>query len=220
MYIYLDESGDLGFNFANNPSSHFVITILVCHDRKTVAAIKTAVRRTLLTKYHHKKTKHPIIELKGSTTTFNVKQYFYGLLSKYTNEEFEIYSIIANKAQLLQKFGKPDPNRLYNTLSREIIERIDFSQTKEHIQLFVDQCKGRYQRAIFNNFLKNNIEPKLPLNVSLNIQHKFSHDIAGLQTVDLFCHGIAKKHVQADTSWYALFADKIIEEVNWKPKSG
>jgi len=120
---------------------------------------------------------------------------------------------------LLKQINKyQEPHRLYNLLSREIIERVDFSALNDHVQLIVDKCKGKRERVIFDCFLKTNLESKLPLNVSLNIVHELSHNNAGLQAVDLFCHGIVRKHAQNDISWYSEFSDKIIEEVRWKPK--
>lgn len=39
MHIYLDESGDLGFEFGDkNPSSHFIITLLVCDNQESAKA--------------------------------------------------------------------------------------------------------------------------------------------------------------------------------------
>ncbi|MDP3561520.1 MAG: hypothetical protein Q8R83_05005 [Legionellaceae bacterium] len=41
MHIYLDESGDLGFEFGDkNPSSHFIITLLVCDNHESAKVIK------------------------------------------------------------------------------------------------------------------------------------------------------------------------------------
>ena len=71
---------------------------------------------------------------------------------------------------------------------------------------------------ILNFTAEYGLESKLPINVSLNILHELSHNNAGLQAVDLFCHGIVRKHAQSDISWYSEFSDKIIEEVRWKPK--
>lgn len=116
-------------------------------------------------------------------------------------------------------YEKPfDPHRPYNILSREIIERIDFSHVKENIELFVDKCKGRNERALFDSFIKNNLEPLLPINISINIQHKLSHDLAGLQAVDLFCYGISRKHALNDRQWYQIFSRHITEEITWKAK--
>ncbi len=43
MFIYLDESGD--FNFKNKKTfQKFVITLLVCNNKKAADRFKTAVR--------------------------------------------------------------------------------------------------------------------------------------------------------------------------------
>jgi hypothetical protein len=56
MHIYLDESGDLGFEFQNkNPSSHFIITLLVCENQESAKIIKKAVEKTLKNKINAKK---------------------------------------------------------------------------------------------------------------------------------------------------------------------
>lgn len=220
MYIFLDESGDLGFDFSNKNSSHyFCITLLACYTKRTLFSFKLATKRTLLAKFNRKNTKNVTSELKGSGTTFSVKQYFYKQLLKTTDQDWEIYSIIVDKIALFKQASEYlEPHRLYNLLSREIMERIDFSGLNDHVQLIVDKCKGKHERAAFDYFLKTNLESKLPINVSLNILHELSHNNAGLQAVDLFCHGIVRKHAQGDISWYSEFADKIIEEVRWKPK--
>ena len=53
MYIYLDESGDLGFN--KRSSKHYVIAVLATHDPKTIEnALKryrTKIRTTPSKKY-------------------------------------------------------------------------------------------------------------------------------------------------------------------------
>jgi 6-pyruvoyl-tetrahydropterin synthase len=220
MYIFLDESGDLGFNFDNkNSSNFFCITLLVCYNRNTLFSFKSAIKRTLLSKFNQKNTKKITSELKGASTTISVKKYFYKQLSKYPDQDWEVYSIIVDKLALFKQINEfLEPHRLYNLLSREIIERVDFSILNDHVQLIVDKCKGKRERAIFDYFLKTNLESKLPINVSLNIVHELSHNNAGLQAVDLFCHGIVRKHAQSDISWYSEFSGKIIEEVRWKPK--
>jgi len=51
-YLYLDESGDLGFDFINKkPSKFFTITILALSsyksNRQLIKAVKTTIRRKL-----------------------------------------------------------------------------------------------------------------------------------------------------------------------------
>ena len=46
MFIFLDESGDLGFDFNNlNTTKKFVITLLVCDNRAVVNQFSRAVLR-------------------------------------------------------------------------------------------------------------------------------------------------------------------------------
>jgi len=47
-YLYLDESGDLGFDFANKKSSNFfIITILLVKGMENNRALVNAVKKTI-----------------------------------------------------------------------------------------------------------------------------------------------------------------------------
>lgn len=72
MYIFLDESGDLGFDFNNKkPSKYFSITLLVCYNRSTFFSFKSAIKRTLLTKFNNSTTEKSTSELKETNTTLS-----------------------------------------------------------------------------------------------------------------------------------------------------
>ncbi len=75
LHLFLDESGDLGFDFVNKkPSKFFTITILVLSstdaNRKLIKAIKKTLSRKL-----NLKNKNKVHELKGSSTTMEIKKY-------------------------------------------------------------------------------------------------------------------------------------------------
>jgi hypothetical protein len=76
MFIFLDESGDLGFDPNKNNSRHFTITLLVCEDKQVQDQIKKAVKRTLKNKINHKAKKRIVEEIKGTGTSLEVKKYF------------------------------------------------------------------------------------------------------------------------------------------------
>jgi hypothetical protein len=62
MFIYLDESGDLGFNFNKQKTTKkFVITLLVCNSEAARKEFSKAVRRTLKNKLNRKKKKSRLI---------------------------------------------------------------------------------------------------------------------------------------------------------------
>ncbi len=79
LYLYLDESGDLGFDFVNKrPSKFFTVTILVLDNiganRNLIKAVKATLRRKL---NPPNKRKRIVYELKGSATVLDIKKYFY-----------------------------------------------------------------------------------------------------------------------------------------------
>lgn len=209
MYIYLDESGDLGFDFSKaKTSQYFVITILVCHQKHVVDGITTSVRRTLKNKLNHKKqNKRVVAELKGSETTLAIKEYFVRYLP---DDGWDVYSVTLNKSRVHPRLQtKEGKKKLYNYLARFIIEKIPFADDLPWVNLIVDRCKNNEEIKDFNSYVANQLEALLPLNCMLTIDHLASHENAGLQAVDLFCWGIARKDAHKDASWYAYYCKKV-----------
>lgn len=120
MYIYLDESGDLGFEFGDKkPSSYFIITLLVCDNQESAKTIKKSVEKTLKNRMYNK-TKHSHVhELKGTKTNLGVKRYFFQHVDK--NNAWKIYSIILDKKIVLRKLPMPiDKHRIYNVMANHL----------------------------------------------------------------------------------------------------
>ncbi|MCF6156692.1 MAG: DUF3800 domain-containing protein [Candidatus Brocadia sp.] len=98
MFIYLDESGDLGFDFSKKKTTKkFVITLLVCNSDMARKEFTKAVRRTLKNKLNQKKkNSRQITELKGINTTLEIKRYFF---RKYENNDMEWYKVYGDKVR-------------------------------------------------------------------------------------------------------------------------
>lgn len=127
MFIYLDESGDLGFDFeTKNPSSHFVMTLLVCNNQETAIIIKKAVERTRKNKLYGKKKYKNCSELKGSGTSLDIKTYFYR--NAISSTSWSIYTIVLDKKIVLGKLPQPiDTHRIYNVLANHLLKQVNFS---------------------------------------------------------------------------------------------
>jgi len=220
MFIYLDESGDLGFDFNNKKSStHFVITLLVCHDYPSTLRFRAAIQHTLRQKLNNKNHRNRLVnELKSTQTSLAVKEYFYkNVNARLEQGRWSLYSIIADKKALLAHTKTaPDVHRLYNMLAHNVLRQVDFSSVKHSVQLSVDRCKAPNERAIFNHYIQSNLEAQLSINVTLNIEHENSHCNTGLQAVDLFCWGIFRKYTLGDVDWYNTFQKHIIWEEEYK----
>jgi uncharacterized protein (DUF2267 family) len=188
LIIYLDESGDLGFDFSEkSPSKYLVITLLVCDNKEAINTFKVAVKRTLKNKLNRKKSKRAVAELHAAKTSLPIKQYFYRQIKK-TN--WKIYTVALNKKRVYPNLtNKQGKKRLYNYLANFIIDKVDFNDAQD-VTLVVDKCKNKKEIQDFNNYVKTQLEAKLPLEIALNIYHEDSRNNAGLQAVDAFCWGI------------------------------
>lgn len=215
MIIYLDESGDLGFDFSKPKTSRkFVITLLVCDGADCADGFRKAVRRTLKNKLNHKKGKMRIVqELKGTNTTLAIKDYFY---RQNPDRGWRLYTVALNKNRVEERLRTPHgKKKLYNFLARFLLENVDLSNAAPAVTLVTDRCKNKEEIKDFNSYVANQLESLLPLNVPLNIYHESSQENAGLQAVDLFCWGIFRKYESRDLEWYRSFAKAIAFETEY-----
>jgi hypothetical protein len=215
MIIYLDESGDLGFDFVNKtPSQKFVITLLVCRNKDAVDSFKRAVRRTLKNKLNHKKqNKRVVEELHATSLSYPIKQYFY---KQIRNSDWDIYAVALNKNRVYEHLiNKPGRKKLYNYLANFLLDKVNLSTANPAVTLIVDKCKNKEEIADFNQYLGNQLDARLPLNIPLNIYHEDSRANAGLQAVDLFCWGIYRKYEYGDLDWYRNYRARIRFETEY-----
>lgn len=210
MIIFLDESGDLGFDFqSKNPSPAFTITLLVCDNRDVIQGFGRSVNRTLKNKLNHRKSGRKVSELKGSETSLRVKQYFI----KYAPVSgWRLYSVTLNKHRVKPGLqGKAGKKKLYNFLARLILEKIAFDSQLSDVTLVVDKCKSTEEMKDFNQYIESHMMALLPLDCRLYISHEHSHANPGLQAVDMFCWGFSRKY-RGGFEWYDVFEDKIAFE--------
>ncbi len=217
MFIYLDESGDLGFDFNKKKTTKkFVITLLVCNSDAVRKEFSKAVRRTLKNKLSRSKSKsRRVMELKGTNTTLKIKQYF---LRNVKSDDWAIYALALNKSrvqpQLRTKTGK---KKLYNFLSRFLLEKLPLSSIEQNVEMVVDRSKNKEETRDFNQYLFNQVEALLPLNTAFDFSHPSSQESAELQAADLFCWGIFRKYERDDKAWYDMFSNKIRYETEYLP---
>jgi len=217
VFIYLDESGDLGFDYTKKKTTKkFVVTLLVCYSHMSRKAFEKAIRRTLKNKLNRGKKKTRIVtELKGTKTTLPVKQYFFRHID---NDDWGIYTLALNKRRVNANLRtKPGRQKLYNFLSRFLLEKLPMADVTRNVEMVVDRSKNRAEIKDFNQYLGNQLQALLPLNTAFHIAHQHSTETAGLQAVDLFCWGIFRKHELNDTAWYDVFKGKIKYETVYLP---
>lgn len=208
-YLYLDESGDLGFDFVNKkPSKFFTVAILALSSRENNRKLIKGVRNTLRRKLNPKgKTKRIVPELKGADTTFEVKGYFY---KQVKDIKFGIYAITLNKRRVYEQLAK-NKSRVYNFVARQVLDRIPFEKnSKDRVELIIDKSMSKPEIAEFNSYVRKQLEARLNPKVPLDIYHWRSHENFGLQAIDMFCWGVFQKYERGRPNWYNLYLkDKI-----------
>lgn len=216
LYLYLDESGDLGFDFVTkNPSKFFVVTILVVQGQDNNRQIINGVRKTIQRKLNPPgKRKRLVQELKGTGTILEIKKYFYNQLKDIN---FKIYTIILNKKRVYKDLaGKK--NRLYNYVTRLILEKIPFEDATVKVDLIIDKSKGKSEISNFNSYIQYNLEARISPLVSLYINHIDSCENGCLQAVDMFSYGIFEGYERRKWDWFNTFKEKIAYKTVFLPE--
>jgi len=117
LYIFLDESGDLGFNMTKSRTSKFFIVTMVCTDQKRIAdriISRTFKSLPLSVRKSHSGVMHCIKE-KDKTREL--------LFSLFAQTNGQIYSIILDKRNIYAKL-KDEKHILYNLICNVLLNKI------------------------------------------------------------------------------------------------
>lgn len=199
MYIYLDESGDLGFD-EKRSSKYIVISLLALKDKKKIERRMRKIKRNVLRKKYRKQA-----EFKKER-----KEVARPMLRHLIKEKFELYTVIANKSKVKQNL-RESKEILYNYIASIILLSCPF-ELGELVELIVDKRSSK--RLIlqnFDNYLQDKIKA-LNKDISLNITHAESHSFPGIQAVDFMAWAILRKYEREDFEFYNLIKEKIVTE--------
>jgi len=192
MYVYLDESGDLGFG--QGGTKYFTIAFVVV---KNPVPFRRCVKR-VKEKYHIPRD----VELKGNTTRALVKE---DLLNRFMKlDDMEVHAITVKKENVDSKLRK-DPNVLYNYMvGLSLVERILEEPANARVVINVDRRIIAITSGFnFNEYLRYKIwYERERRDIDLEIQHLDSHEAYAIQGIDVICNSIFKKY---NSNNYKLF---------------
>ena len=209
-HLYLDESGDLGFDFVNaRPSDFFTIAVVAVRGDDADRQLRLAVRRTLKHKLHAaRKRDRRILEIKGSATIEHIKTYFF----RHAHAaNFQVYALTVDKKKSFQRLVD-EKIRLYDYMTHKILEGIPFEEAQEKVILIIDDSMTRAEKRDFDESIIRQVNSRLDPKVRLSIYHQKSHETPGLQAADLFAWGIFRKYEKQDMGWFKTFQGKVKNE--------
>lgn len=202
-YIFLDESGDLGFS--KGSSRWFVLTIVFTNNHRKIEKCVKKVHKTLKKKYKK------VSELHAYHTDEITRKRVLKLLAK--TEDLKILSIILNKEKVYTDLQN-QKSFLYNYTANILLDRLhnkNILKDDDKVLIYIDQRET-------NKFLKKNFENYLTENLNGKIKNSFEIKIKGsetekcLQAVDFISWTIFRKYEQNDYEYYKIIEEKIIEE--------
>lgn len=203
-YIFLDESGDLGFKPAS--SKWFIFTIVLTNNHRRIEKIVRKVKEGM-----RKSKRKRVHELHAYDSTSEVKLKMLKLLA--TDDDLRVLSIILNKKKVHIDFNN-QKNYLYNYTANVLLELLHSKKiidTDEPVFLYIDQKDtNRNIRNNFEAYLNDNFVKKG--NGKVVIKIKPSHSERCLQAVDFVSWAIFRKYEKGDYEYYNIIKDKIIEE--------
>jgi len=198
MYIYLDESGDLGFG--QGGTKYFTIAFAVLKD--PIYFIR-CVKETKI-KYGIPRN----VELKGNTTRGAIKE---DLLLRFQKIDMELHAITVKKTNADPKLRK-DTNILYNyVVGLSLVDRVIEEPAGAKVSINVDRRVISITSGFkFNEYIRYKVwyENKRP-DIDLEIKHLDSHKNPAIQGIDVICNSIFKKYSSNNYKLFNIIQNKV-----------
>lgn len=198
--MFLDESGELGFNFNKGSTKFFTITLLICGvlEEQELQRVIKKIRKRVLRKELKKSN-----EIKWNNSSDDIKKKIFERIERIN---FEVFTIILDKSKVYD-YLKDKKHKLYNYLSNLIIAECSIDGKFE---LIVDRSKNkRSLRDDFDNYIRNNLKRECS---NLIIQHADSKSNGGLQVLDFISGAIFNKYEFNNLEFYNKIKERITTE--------
>ncbi|MFA6160058.1 MAG: DUF3800 domain-containing protein [Parcubacteria group bacterium] len=205
-YIFLDESGDLGFNSNKKSSKYFVVTFLFVENKGPIEKVIKKVARNL-SRRELKKYVGVLHACKEKPKTITK------VLSMLSEKDISVLSIYLNKAKVYTKL-QDEKHVLYNYVSNILLDRLlskKLIPINSQVHLIASRREtNKFLNINFKNYLKNQVKNNHKVNI--NIEVKIPSGEKCLQAVDFICWAIYQKRERGDESYYNIIKQKIVEE--------
>ena len=186
LYIYIDESGDLGYS--EDSSNHFVMGAIATRNRKCVEKIPKKIRQRVL-----KKSKKKVLELKANNSDERVRKKILQELSKCSDTNIIWLWIDKRNTYDYVKSTPKTKAYHYNYLMGRVVELVPYSLLSNIgvAKIVIDMYyKAKaVRREELEKYLRNEVFKK-KTNVHVDVIQKDSIADNGLQVVDFVAYAL------------------------------
>ncbi|MBI4162208.1 MAG: DUF3800 domain-containing protein [Candidatus Aenigmarchaeota archaeon] len=201
MYIFIDESGDLGFDFTKKgkPSDFFLVGALKVKDEKILNRIIKKHRKRVKKKKEEKK------EVKFSNTSPENRR---RILADIAKLDAEIFIVYINKHKAYD-YIKNDPVRMYSYLLRILSEKCFASHITEDTTITFDRSFSKIQQETLELYLITQNEHLLASKNKIKICHLQSQESTGLMCIDFICGAAIHKVANKSSMYFEIIKNNV-----------
>ena len=205
-YIFLDESGDLGFNPQKKNSKFFLVTIIFTDNKKALEKIVKKTHQELRKKV--KKLSKGVLHCTKEKPATRKR-----LLKQISQCDCRIMTIYVDKSKVYTNLHN-EKHVLYNYIVNILLDRIiakKLIDVDRLITLVVSKREtNKFLNENFSNYLHNQITSRYKTKITIEIRTPAEEK--SLQAVDFACWAIYDKYEHGGVEYYSLIKEVIIEE--------
>lgn len=211
MYIFLDESGDLGFDFSKGRTSkYFVISFLFVDNRRQIEKVVRNIHSGLRKKYKMRSgVLHAFHEEPSTCLRF---------CKKLSERPVSVMAIYLNKSKVYTKL-QDEKAVLYNYVTNILLDRIMTKRLvdkEQPIELIASRREtNKFLNKNFSNYLEQQVRQNHGLQLRVSI--KTPQEEKCLQAVDMVSWAIFRKYEYGDESYSKILDPIIVEESSLFP---
>ena len=205
-YIFMDESGCLGFDF-NKPktSKYFIITFLFSDSKRGLEKI---IKKTFQVMSNKHRQKHCGV-LHSNKEQHRTRLHLFNTLTH--RDDISVMVIRLNKSKVYTRL-QDEKSVLYNYITNILLDRIITKKLlapEEAIHLIASRREtNKFLNENFKNYLMQQTSGRLDFTVDI----KTPSEEKGLQVVDFISWAVFRRYEHGDESYFEIIKKLIIED--------
>ncbi len=207
-YIFMDESGDLGFNFKKKKTSqYFIVTFIFTRDKRSLEKIVKKIFKSF-TKNEIKNHDGVLHAYKESPKT---RQKLLNMF--HEKKDADIITIYLNKKKVYTKLHD-EKHVLYNYVTNILLDRVCTKKIipidKKITVIASRRETNKYLNNNFSSYIKDRAKNNHKLDIEIVILSPSQEK--SLQIADMISWAIFRKYEHGDETYYNLIKHEIVEE--------
>lgn len=187
VFIYIDESGDLGVN--KSKGGYFIVTAVRVDKDEIDITLRRIPKKIRRKKLNKKMREMP--ELKFSNSSERIRTAF---LKAAAKEEIGVFCLVIRKTGNSIKLKK-EMHLIYNYYIKLLLDAVFASMGgATTLTICLDRCMSLAQREKFESYIKTEFYSLFRQIPKVEIRHDVSHSNAALQVADFVCSAFGYKY--------------------------